>query len=199
MSSAAPPCWCVSCSSTLVCQRQLRAAAGSVGPATTRANLPRLARAAAEMGGREGGGAGSVWPALQRASCYGLARAAPSPSSNPHPRAARSWGNETSVDASIATFLPMIFGVGDTQRTVPGGAALILGFNEPDNAHQSDATVAEALAGWPAVAKKAGRAAAPAMAGNPVTGAWLPAFMAQAEPAPNVVPLHWYKGTNASR
>jgi hypothetical protein len=50
----------------------------------------------------------------------------------------------------------------------------------------------------PQVVAKAAQVGSPAVAGNPVTGDWLPNFM-QAQPKVDFVTLHWYKGADARK
>lgn len=79
----------------------------------------------------------------------------------------------------------------------------VLGFNEPDNAHQSNIAVSAAVAAWPmllAVAANSNGAlvGSPAMAGNPVTDPWLPKFMDAVGSTVNFTTLHWYKGVDSA-
>lgn len=60
----------------------------------------------------------------------------------------------------------------------------------------TNVSVQEALAAWPDVAALTSHLGSPAMAGNPVTGKWLPEFM-KAKPKVSFVAVHWYKGDNA--
>jgi len=106
-----------------------------------------------------------------------------------------NWGNETKL-ATPATFVPMIF---SAQRTPPAAThEFVLGFNEPDHPKQASMTVDEAVAHWSLVTAKARRTVSPAMAGNPVTGAWLPAFL-KAQPKVDAIAVHWYKGVDARK
>ena len=111
-----------------------------------------------------------------------------------------NWGTEPSPSVTIpdVQFVPMIFSPKHANASIAG--PVVLGFNEPDNEHQSNISVAEALAVWPQVVKLAATVGSPATAKNPVTGSWLPAFMS-ASPPPKVdfMTLHWYKGVNASK
>lgn len=45
---------------------------------------------------------------------------------------------------------------------------------------------------------KATRVGSPAVAGNPIAGQWLPAFMSAA-PKIDFIAIHWYKGANAKK
>ncbi|PUE33425.1 glycosyl hydrolase [Limnohabitans sp. Jir72] len=106
-----------------------------------------------------------------------------------------SWGPQSAVHSS-AQFVPMVFSVRSIKANIHG--PVVLGFNEPDNAKQSNMTVPEALRLWPQVVGKAPRVGSPAMAGNPVRGDWLPAFM-QGQPKVDFMTLHWYKGADAAK
>ena len=106
-----------------------------------------------------------------------------------------NWGNKTALNTR-ATFVPMIF---SARRTAPAEMhEHVLGFNEPDHPKQANMTVLEALAAWPTVTAKARHTVAPAMAGNPLTGDWLPAFL-KAKPKVDAIAVHWYKGADAKK
>ncbi|NBW80455.1 hypothetical protein EBR21_01755 [bacterium] len=106
-----------------------------------------------------------------------------------------NWGAKTKITTTIP-FIPMIF----SKRMVdePLQADVVLGFNEPDNSKQSNMSVEEALKHWPSVVEKAKRIGGPAMAGNPVTGDWLPQFMLTS-PKVDFVTVHWYKGIQSKK
>lgn len=106
-----------------------------------------------------------------------------------------NWGPKSAVQ-SRAEFVPMVFSARSIKADIQG--PVVLGFNEPDNAKQSNMPVLQALGLWPPVLGKAHRVGAPAMAGNPVRGDWLPAFM-QARPRVDFMTLHWYKGVDAAK
>jgi len=74
----------------------------------------------------------------------------------------------------------------------------ILGFNEPDNAQQSNMSVQQALALWPILVATGRRIGSPATAGNATTpGSWFDQFMSSI-PAPKVdfICIHWYAAPN---
>lgn len=104
-----------------------------------------------------------------------------------------NWGAETKL-ATKAQFVPMIFSAKKIASPVNGDT--VLGFNEPDNAKQSDMPVSTALALWPTVAAKAKIIGAPAMAGNPLHSEWLADFV-KAKPKFDFITVHWYKGADA--
>lgn len=106
-----------------------------------------------------------------------------------------NWGPQSAVQSS-AQFVPMVFSARSIRADIQG--PVVLGFNEPDNTKQSNMTVPEALRQWPRVIGKAPRVGSPAMAGNPVRGDWLPAFM-QGQPKVDFMTLHWYKGADAAK
>lgn len=110
-----------------------------------------------------------------------------------------SWGYNTSISAPVATFTPMVFSLNTLPSVTP--KQTILGFNEPDNASQSNMSVATAIANWPTLVNNSTRIGSPATAGNPLTtGSWLTQFM-NATPKPKVdfVCVHWYKGCDAAK
>jgi hypothetical protein len=104
-------------------------------------------------------------------------------------------------------FTPMFWGTGclhtpDTPHCggpINATATHVLGFNEPDFSHQANMTVSAAVAAWPLLVKAAASRliGSPAVAGNPVTGAWLPRFMASVGSTVSFTTLHWYKGTDS--
>lgn len=105
-----------------------------------------------------------------------------------------NWGAQSSLQTPVA-FVPMAFG----GRTLPAQhSPVLLGFNEPDHPRQSHLSVTTALELWPQLRARARRLGAPAMAGDPVDGDWLPVFM-RANPSVDFTTLHWYKGANAKR
>jgi len=106
-----------------------------------------------------------------------------------------TWGGASEVKTRVP-FVPMIFSM--RALNASHDAPLVLGFNEPDNAKQSNIRVQEALAVWPQLVSQAKRLGSPAVAGNPVSGDWLPAFM-KADPKVDFVTLHWYKGADAHK
>jgi len=106
-----------------------------------------------------------------------------------------SWGFTTSVITS-KQFIPMVFSLNTLPRIT--SSQIILGFNEPDNASQSNITVANALSNWSPLVNNSVRLGSPGTAGNPLTtGSWLSQFMAS-NPKVDFITVHWYKGVNST-
>jgi Glycosyl hydrolase catalytic core len=97
-------------------------------------------------------------------------------------------------------FVPMIWGAGSVTkanlREVRHEGHYLLGFNEPDNAGQSDMTVAQALHYWPRLMATGMTLGSPAVAADAATpGGWLDQFMAGAKAdhyRVNFIAVHWY-------
>jgi hypothetical protein len=104
-------------------------------------------------------------------------------------------------------FVPMIWGPGSVTRAnlrkVRREGPYLLGFNEPDNASQSNMTVAQALALWPQLMATHLKLGSPAVAGDAATpGGWLDQFMTGARAdgyRVNFIAVHWYGGDFATR
>jgi hypothetical protein len=100
------------------------------------------------------------------------------------------------------TFVPMIWGPGSVTtanlREVRHEGRVLLGFNEPDLASQSNMTPKKALALWPRLMATGMRLGSPAVAGGAATpGGWLDEFMTGAAARHyrvNFITLHWYGG-----
>jgi hypothetical protein len=98
------------------------------------------------------------------------------------------------------SFVPMIWGPGSVTRAQLNQAKheghVLLGFNEPDLASQSDMTVRQALHLWPRLMATGMRLGSPAVAGGAqLPGGWLDQFMAGAAARHyrvNFITLHWY-------
>jgi len=106
-----------------------------------------------------------------------------------------SWRVASDVKTRVP-FVPMVFSLRALKASQQ--MPVVLGFNEPDNLKQSNISVEDALVAWPQLEGRAKRLGSPAVAGNPVTGDWLPAFM-KASPKVDFVTLHWYKGVDAHK
>jgi hypothetical protein len=97
-------------------------------------------------------------------------------------------------------FVPMIWGAGSVTsanlREVRHEGHYLLGFNEPDNAGQSNMTVAQALKLWPRLMATGMTLGSPAVATDAATpGGWLDQFMAGAKAdhyRVNFIAVHWY-------
>jgi len=108
-----------------------------------------------------------------------------------------TWGNTVRAAKSTAAFVPMVWGKGGVSTALSVASDYVLGFNEPDFDQQSNIPVADAIKFWPQIVAKAKYAGAPAVAGNPTTGPWLPVFMAGINQATvSFVTMHWYKSCN---
>jgi len=106
-----------------------------------------------------------------------------------------SWGFTTGV-RTTKTFIPMVFSLNTLSRITPNQT--ILGFNEPDNASQSNIAVSNALSNWSPLVNNSVRLGSPGTAGNPLTtGSWLSQFMAS-NPKVDFITVHWYKGVNST-
>jgi Glycosyl hydrolase catalytic core len=106
-----------------------------------------------------------------------------------------NWGPKTDLKTK-AQFVPMAFG--KRAMAAPFVGEIVLGFNEPDHPRQANLTVKEALEAWPLVMRQAKLVGSPAVAGNPVTGDWLPMFI-EGNPKVDFITAHWYKGVNADK
>jgi hypothetical protein len=120
--------------------------------------------------------------------------------------------HEACADGGGGDFVPMIWGHTGAEQTASGiasavasfasaGYPYVLGFNEPDNASQSNIAVSKAIALWPAFAGAMIDVVSPGTAANANPGqAWFSDFMdeikADADLRVDVIALHWY-GWNA--
>jgi hypothetical protein len=113
--------------------------------------------------------------------------------------------NWSATDAGMSTppaveFVPMIWGAANaTDATVTqarGQGDVLLTFNEPDLAEQSNMTVDRALELWPRLQTSGMRLGSPAVAfGADTPGGWLDRFMAGATSrglTVDFIALHWY-------
>lgn len=107
-----------------------------------------------------------------------------------------NWGSQTK-SKTRATFVPMIFSL-KTESPKAANNDFILGFNEPDHPKQANLPLKEAIDAWAGVATKGRTVIGPAMAGNPLTGDWLPGFM-KAKVKVDAIAVHWYKGVDAKK
>jgi hypothetical protein len=99
-----------------------------------------------------------------------------------------------------AKFVPMIWGAGAVTPAALAQAKqashIMLTFNEPDNAGQSNMTVQQALNLWPRLEATGMRLSSPAVAaGGATPGGWLDQFMTGAKARHyrvSFITLHWY-------
>jgi hypothetical protein len=99
-------------------------------------------------------------------------------------------------------FVPMIWGSGSVTTANLNQARregnVLLGFNEPDMASQSNMSVSQALSLWPRLMSTGMRLGSPAVAfGGDTPGGWLDQFMKGAAAKHyrvNFITLHWYGG-----
>jgi RNA polymerase sigma factor (sigma-70 family) len=99
-------------------------------------------------------------------------------------------------------FVPMIWGSASVtagalaQAKASTGCGCVLGFNEPDNAGQSNMTPAQALSLWPQLDSTGLELGSPAVASGAATpGGWLDQFMSgvrQDGYRVDFITLHWY-------
>jgi hypothetical protein len=115
-------------------------------------------------------------------------------------------GHQGIKTAAGAHFVPMIWGPSSVTKgnlkQVRREGPYLLGFNEPDNASQSNMTVAQALALWPRLMATHLKLGSPAVAGDAATpGGWLDQFMTGARAdryRVNFIAVHWYGGDFAT-
>jgi hypothetical protein len=120
-----------------------------------------------------------------------------------------SWYYNWTVSTGCTTavpFVPQIWGhasepiATEIAKMVSAGHQTVLGFNEPDNASQSNMTVATAVSLWPELTTKGpAQVGSPATAANTAGQAWFQQFMtqvAQQKLRVDFIALHWY-GWNA--
>ncbi len=114
------------------------------------------------------------------------------------------WGSQTSCPGSGVPFVPMVWGDwcngASTCPALPASLAgngnqYLLTFNEPDNASQSNLSVARAIQLWPALEATGLQLSSPAVTNGPSGPAWLASFMADAHSQGlrvDFLALHWY-------
>jgi hypothetical protein len=97
-----------------------------------------------------------------------------------------NWGPQPTPGVGEPPFVPMVWG---SHTQVPTRSNIVLGFNEPDGAAQSNLTPQRALDLWPSVRAAGALVGSPATAGSPVaSGSWLSQFAGEYD----FVCLHWY-------
>lgn len=104
-----------------------------------------------------------------------------------------TWGLKGSSQVDLP-FVPMAWGKGSLPQE---DSPVVLGFNEPDGAAQSNLTVQQALTMWSHVTSHGDRIGSPATAGNPTApGSWFDQFM-DAAPKVDFICIHWYAPPNS--
>jgi hypothetical protein len=111
-----------------------------------------------------------------------------------------NWSPSNDSMPAPAQFVPMIWGAASVTDTTLAKAksegSVLLGFNEPDLAEQSNMTVEQALSLWPRLEQTGMRLGSPAVAyGGATSGGWLDRFLTgarQQHRRVDFVTLHWY-------
>jgi hypothetical protein len=109
--------------------------------------------------------------------------------------------NGISAPAGVS-YVPMIWGAASVTTAnlaqASGEGRVLLGFNEPDLASQSNMSAAQALALWPRLMATGMSLGSPAVASGAATpGGWLDQFMAGARARGyrvDFITVHWYGG-----
>jgi RNA polymerase sigma factor (sigma-70 family) len=115
-----------------------------------------------------------------------------------------NWGaapNGITAPGGVS-YVPMIWGAASVTAAnlaqASGEGHVLLGFNEPDLASQSNMSVAQALALWPRLMATGMSLGSPAVASGAATpGGWLDQFMAGAKARGyrvDFITVHWYGG-----
>lgn len=108
-----------------------------------------------------------------------------------------TWDVAPVAGLEALPFVPMAWGSKSISK-LSGSNPILLGFNEPDGAAQSNLSPTQALNLWPQVTNLGIKLGSPATAGNPAAqGSWLEHFMSGAPPV-DFVCVHWYAPPNAS-
>ncbi|MEG8037911.1 glycosyl hydrolase [Sphingomonas sp. LR60] len=110
------------------------------------------------------------------------------------------FDRQAPTTATTADFVPMVWGAADMMRLAEVAATaspVLLTFNEPDDRHQANMSVEQALKFWPALMETGKRLGSPATTINGALGekSWLGRFMAGAEDAGyrvDFVAVHYY-------
>jgi len=107
-----------------------------------------------------------------------------------------TWGTTAVLGLESIPFTPMCWGAKSVSKFgVP--VPVLLGFNEPDGAAQSNLTPQQAMSLWPKLEEASSRLGSPAMAGNASkAGSWLETFV-NFNPKFDFVCVHWYAPPNA--
>jgi hypothetical protein len=122
---------------------------------------------------------------------------------------------EVAPPCSSPQFVPMVWGHTGAEQTEAGitseistmvsqGYKFVLGFNEPDNASQSDISVADAIALWPAFNNPSVLVGSPASQANTSGQTWFKSFMSTVNADTtgtlrvDFITAHWYGWNSGS-
>jgi hypothetical protein len=111
-----------------------------------------------------------------------------------------NWSAAPAQGVAGVEFVPMIWGPGSVTTAnlnrAKASGQVLLGFNEPDFASQSNMSVTQALDLWPQLQATGLRLGSPAVAtGGATAGGWLDRFMTGARERGlrvDFITLHWY-------
>jgi hypothetical protein len=110
-----------------------------------------------------------------------------------------TWGPTAVPGLEDLPFTPMCWGTNSISKfSSTTKAPVLLGFNEPDGAAQSNLTPQQAANAWPSVIYIGERLGSPATAANPAKlGSWLDQFVSLGGSF-DFVCVHWYAPPNAA-
>ncbi|GIH11389.1 RNA polymerase [Rhizocola hellebori] len=111
-----------------------------------------------------------------------------------------NWSAAPASGVTGVEFVPMIWGAGSVTTSnlnrAKASGKVLLGFNEPDFASQSNLSVTQALDLWPQLQATGLRLGSPAVAtGGATAGGWLDRFLTGARERGlrvDFITLHWY-------
>jgi hypothetical protein len=107
-----------------------------------------------------------------------------------------TWGTTAVLGLEDIPFTPMCWGANSVSK-LTGQIPVLLGFNEPDGAAQSNLTPTQAVGLWPKLEAVSSRLGSPAIAGNASkAGSWLETFT-NSNPKFDFVCVHWYAPPNS--
>ena len=107
-----------------------------------------------------------------------------------------TWGTTAVLGLEDIPFTPMCWGANSVSK-LTGPIPVLLGFNEPDGAAQSNLTPTQAVSMWPKLEAVSSRLGSPAIAGNASkVGSWLETFT-NSNPKFDFVCVHWYAPPNS--
>lgn len=115
---------------------------------------------------------------------------------------------QSSSQSNGAQFIPMVWGQKDMtaenlQSIKNSNAPMVLAFNEPDQAGQSNMSVSQAVSDWPQLEQAAAgkQLSSPAVSSSPQGTAWLNDFLGQANQKGlkvDSIAVHWYGDASQS-